>query len=198
MSDGVSENMKLKKINIVVSGEPTYIKNLINCISYGPDDSISHSFQVKGSDTPQKVKMNFGSLQVDENHRIDFFGGNDDALFDFINALPESSLSGLIVMLNADDSIALDGFNQVLLKHQQYLLKHALVVAVSGNDYALIKQAEEQVRQALRDLDTVAPVFSIDPENKEDVSLLIESLLCSARPGINDTSRGKSTFEAGQ
>jgi hypothetical protein len=28
--------------------------------------------------------------------------------------------------------------------------------------------------------------------------LLVESLLCSARPGINDTSRGKSTFEAGQ
>ena len=190
--------MKLKKINIAVTGEPTYIKRLIKCISYGPDDSITHSFHLKGIDAAQKVKMNFGSLQVDENHRIDFFGGNDDALFDFINELPESDLSGLIVMLNADDTIVLDGVNQLLLKHQHYLLKYALVLAVSGSDYALIKQAEEQVRQALRDLDTVAPVFSIDPENKEDVSLLIESLLCSARPGINDTSRGKSTFEAGQ
>ena len=195
MFRGVSASNNMKPFSIVVTGEPTYIKSLISCISYGPEDLITHRYRVKDSDATQDVRMNFGSLQVDEDHRIDFFGGNDEALFEFIDERPDVGFKGIIITLNADDSNALENFTDTLLRQMDYLHKHALVVGVSGSEYTAIKQAEEQVRQCLTDLDAVAPVFSIDPDNKDDVSLLVESLLCSARPGINDITRGKSSFE---
>jgi len=185
----------MKPLSIVVTGEPTYIKTLINCISYGPDGLVSHCYQPKGFETAQKVQMSFGSLQVDEDHRIDFFGGNDDALFEFIDSLPDTRFKGMIVTLDADDSVGLKNLSGVLVRHEKYLSKYALVVGVSGSDYTSIKQAEEQVRQSLTAVNTVAPVFSIDPDNKEDVSLLVESLLCFARPGISDNKSGKSSFK---
>ncbi len=192
---GVSAPNNMKPFSIVVTGEPIYIKRLISCISYGPEDLITHRYRVKDSDATQDVRMNFGSLQVDEDHRIDFFGGNDEALLEFIDDRPDEGFKGIIITLNADDSNALENFTDTLLRQMDYLHKYALVIGVSGSEYTAIKQAEEQVRQCLTDLDAVAPVFSIDPDNKDDVSLLVESLLCLARPGINDIIRGKSSFE---
>ena len=185
----------MKPFSIVVTGEPTYIKSIINCISYGPDELITHRFRLKNSDASKDVQMNFGSLQVDEDHRIDFFGGNDEVLFEFIDNRPDTDFKGLIITLDADDSEALSQFKELLLKQQSYLQKHALVVGISGNDYTSIKQAEEHIRHCLTELDSVAPVFSIDPDSKDDVSLLVESLLCFARPGIEESNRGKSSFE---
>ncbi len=185
----------MKPFSVVVTGEPTYIKCLINCISYGPDELITHRFKAKNAEQVKEVQMNFGSLQVDEDNRIDFFGGNDDALFEFIEDRADSGIKGLIITLDADDKKALNNFKDLLAKHTNYLNKHALVIGVSGSDYTAIKQAEEQVRNCLTELQSVAPVFSIDPDSKKDVGLLVESLLCSARPGIHDMVRGKSSFE---
>lgn len=186
---------RMKPFNIIVTGEPAYINSLINCISYGPDDLITHKFKAAASDEIKQVQMNFGSLQVDEDNRIDFFGGNDPLLFEFIDSRPEVGFKGLIITLDADNSVALDDFKNKLLTQQNYLDKYALVVGVAGNDYSTIKQAEQHIRLCLTELGAVVPVFSIDPDNKQDVGLLVEALLCSARPGIQETSHGKSSFE---
>ncbi len=184
----------MKPFNVVVIGEPVYIKTLINCIGYGPDGVIKHKYKVSGSEITKEVKMNFGSLQVDEDHRIDFFGGNDEALFEFVEGRPEKDFKGMIFLLDADDLKTLSNFENKIKKHKSYLERHALVVGVSGSDYTLIKQVEEQVRNHLSTQGTPAPVFSIDPDDKEEVSLLVESLLCFARPGISDSKSGKSSF----
>ena len=184
----------MKPFSIVVTGEPNDIKTLINCISYGPDELITHRYQTKDSGDNIEVQMNFGSLQVDEDHRIDFFGGNDEELFEFVNGRPENGFKGMIIILNSDDSKRIENFESELVKHESYLRKYALAVGVSGSDYTFIKQAEEQVRNCLSTMETVAPTFSIDPENKEEVSLLVESLLCLAHPGINDNKSGKPSF----
>ncbi len=185
----------MKPFNVIVTGEPAYIKSLIGCISYGPVDLITHRYRSSDAEDYKQVKMNFGSLQVDEDYRVDFYGGNNEALFEFIDVQSGVDFKGIIIVLNADDLVALNDFKGLLFKHIMYLNKHALAVAVSGNDYTAIKLAEEQVRQCLSDIGTVAPVFSIDPDNKEEVSLLIESLLVFARPGIHENARGKSSFK---
>lgn len=184
----------MKPFSVVVIGEPTYINSLINCISYGPGKIISHRFKGKNSETIQAVQMNFGSLQVDEDHRIDFYGGNDDAILEFMDSRPDADFKGMIITLNADDSMARHQFKAQLSKHERYLNKYALVVGVSGNNYTAIKQTEEQVRNCLSQMNAVAPVFSIDPNNESDVSLLVESLLCFAAPGMQDNYKGKSLF----
>jgi|GEM_PF-3330615 len=182
--------MSLKEISIVVTGEPSYIKSLINSISYQPENLLTHDDQNSDNRTHVPIdigslQVEVGSLQVDDNHLIDFFGSNDDAIFDFIKSRPDNIFNGLIIVLNADDTEVLNGTKDLLTRHDSYLNRHALVVAVSGKEYKLIKQAEEHIRKVLCDLDSVAPVFSIDPSNKHEVSLLVESLLCSANPGID-------------
>lgn len=184
--------MSIKEISIVVIGEPSYIKCIIDSISYESENLTSQHDQ--NSDYRQHAQIDIsslqvvvGSLQVDDSHVIDFYGSNDEAIFDFIKSRPDNIYNGLIIALNADDSKMLEGAKDLLIRHDSYLKKHALVVAVSGNDYKMIKQAEEHIRQTLRDLDCVAPVFSIDPNNKHEVSLLVESLICSANPGIDKT-----------
>lgn len=184
----------MKPYNIVVTGEPTYIKQLIQCMSFGPEGEISHKYIGPDRKTEIIVPMRFGSLEVDEDHRLDFYGGNSDELFDYINRPTNKEFKGMMVLLNADNQDALFGFADMLAKHISYLRRHALVVAVSGEDYTAVKLAEEQVRACLVELDAAAPVFSIDPQNKKEVSLLVESLLYFAAPGISDNSRGKSTF----
>lgn len=188
----------MKPFSVVVIGEPSLINDMINCISYGPGKIISHRFKTKNSESTQVVKMSFGSLQVDEDHRIDFYGGNDEAIFDFIDSRPDADFKGMVITLNADDSKARNQFKEQLIKHESYLNKYALAVSVSGIDYTSVKQTEEQVRGCLTDMNAVAPVFSIDPSNKNDVSLLIESLLCFAAPGMQDKYSGKSLFTSGE
>ncbi|TDR17572.1 hypothetical protein [Marinicella litoralis] len=180
--------MSTKDISIAVCGEPAYIKSLIDSISFEPVDSVTLRIKVPGIETKQVLEMNIGKLQVDDNHRIDFFGSNDEALFEFMKTRPANEFNGLIVVVNADDTHRLESIQDDLMQHKNYLKKHALVVAVTGKEYKRIKQAEEHIRQALYDISIVAPVFSIDPENKQDVNLLVESLLCSASPGINESN----------
>jgi len=138
-----------------------------------------------------------GALPVDEDNRIDFFGGDDEALFEFIDERPDSAFKGLIITLDADDSKALSHVKGRLVKQQSYLHNYALVVGVYGSEYSSIKQAEEQVRTYLTKLNAVAPVLSINPNDKEDVNLLVESLLCFASPGIRDNYYGKPSFDLG-
>ncbi|KAA3638132.1 MAG: hypothetical protein DWP95_13285 [Proteobacteria bacterium] len=187
----------MKLFSVIVTGEPACIKGLISCISYDPVDLISHQFSVDNSDETKDVDMIFGALPVDEDHRIDLFGGNDEALFEFIDERPDSPFKGLIITLDADDSKALSLIKDRLIKQQSYLHNYALVVGVYGSEYSSIKQAEEQVRKYLTELNAVAPVLSIDPNNKEDVNLLVESLLCFASPGIQDNYYGKPSFDLG-
>ncbi len=184
----------MKPHNIVVTGELKYIKQLIQCISFGPEREIIHKYIGPDRKTEINVPMYFGTLEVDEDHRLDFYGGNSNELFDYINRPSNRDFKGMMVLLNADNKHTLFGFADIITKHINYLRRYALVVAVSGLDYVAVKSAEDQVRECLKELDAVAPVFSIDPKDKKDVSLLVESLLYFASPGINDTSRGKSTF----
>ncbi len=186
----------MKPYNIVVTGELTLIKKLIKCLSFGPDEMINYKYIGTDRKSEITVPMRFGSLEVDEENRLDFYGGNDEKLFEFINRPSNTDFNGLIVLINCDDEDALFGFVDNMIQHIKYLRRYSLVIGVIGTDYHSVKQAEEQVRQCLLELDTVAPVFSLDPENKEDVSLLVESLLYFAAPGINDTSKGKSSFKS--
>lgn len=185
----------MKPYNIVVTGEQTHITKLIKCLSFGPDEIINYKYIGADRKTEIIVPMRFGSLEVDEDNRLDFYGGNDDTLFEYINRPSNTDFNGMIVLLDADDEDVLFGFVDNMIQHIEYLRRYSLIIGVIGKNYHSVKQVEDKVRQCLRELDTVAPVFSIDPENKEDVGLMVESLLYFAAPGINDTSRGKSLFK---
>ncbi len=176
----------MKPLNIVVTGETNNIKTLIQCISYGPEETVTHSYQPKDTDTSIKVAMSFGSLQVDEDHRIDFFGGTDKQLFQFVSELPSSGTKGMIIVLDADQPADIDQLDQTIKQHINYLNRYAMVVGITGDDYLTIKQAEERVRQILVTSGWVVPVFSIDTQNKEDVGLLVETLLCFTDPGVQE------------
>ena len=184
----------MKSYNIVISGEHAAVRSLINSIGYGPDKPITHKYQPEGQETTVAVKMNFGSLQVDEDHRIDFFGGNDQHLFDFVSTLQTASMTGMMVILDADYAETIQHLNNALANHQKFLKRYSLVIGVTGTDYLRIKQTEELARQMLLDIDAVAPIFSINTTNQEDVNLLVESLLCFANPGIRENSSKAVSF----
>ncbi len=179
----------MKRLNIIVTGETTNTKQLIKSISYGPEETVTHNYQSKGSELSSQVTMSFGSLQVDEDHRIDFFGGNDKALFEFVSELPTNGTKGLIIVLNADQPAGIANLDQTIKQHLHLLKKYAMVIVITGDDYPIIKQAEEQVRQILNAAGWLIPVFSIDTENKQDVGLLVETMLCFADPGIHEQKR---------
>lgn len=186
----------MKPYNIVVTGDPNHTSKLIKCISFGPDEMINYKYIGVDRETEITVPMHFGSLEVDEDNRLDFYGGNDEKLFEFIKRPSNTNFNGMIVLLDADDGDALYGFVDNMIQHIEYLRRYALVIGVIGIKYNSVKEAEDEVRQCLRELDTVAPVFSINPESKEEVSLLIETLLYFAAPGVNDSRKGRSTFKA--
>jgi signal recognition particle receptor subunit beta len=176
----------MKPLNIVVTGEPDAIKTLIRSIGYGPEKTIAHAFTSKKHPEKQTVEINFGSLQVDEDYRIDFFGGTDPKLLDFVSELPGSGLRGMLVVVDADQDHAKDTLDQILQANTALLKKFALAIGITGDDYQRIKLVEGHAREYLISLGAVAPVFSIDVAHKEDVNLLTESLLCFTDPGIHE------------
>lgn len=184
----------MKSINVVVTGESSEIKALIKAIGYGPDETITHRYQPADQDHPVMIKMEFGSLQVDEDHRIDFFGGDSPELFEFVASRPNALMTGMIIVFNADHSPDLDRLDQTIRKHSHYLKKYAMVIGITGADYTLIKQTEEQVRSILQAHDQVAPIFSIDSGLSVDVNVLVESLLCFANPGIQENTKKQISF----
>lgn len=181
----------MKPLNIVVTGEPDAIKTLIRSIGYGPDKTIAHVFTSKKDQQKQTVDIDFGSLQVDEDYRIDFFGGTDPKLLEFVSELPGSGLRGMIVVVDADHDHANDTLDQILQANTALLKKFALAIGITGEDYQGIKRAETHAREFLMKMGTVAPVFSIDLTHKEDVNLLTESLLCFTDPGIHEKQRDR-------
>ncbi|WP_223789422.1 hypothetical protein [Marinicella meishanensis] len=185
----------MKPLNIVVTGDPDAIKTLIRSIGYGPDKTIAHAYTSKKDLQAHTVDLNFGSLQVDDDYRIDFFGGTDPKLLEFVKQLPGSGLRGMIVVVDADQDNATDTLDQILQANTALLKKFALAIGITGDDYQGIKLAETHARESLRQLGAVAPVFSIDVAHKEDVNLLTESLLCLTNPGIHENNNKASSYQ---
>jgi len=96
------------------------------------------------------------------------------------NILTEKAI-GLIILINhaANDPIAdLDFF---IRKFEGFVEKHAIVIGITQMDLSEDKSIGKYY-EYLKNNKIIAPCFSIDARKKQDVSLLIKSLIFDINP----------------
>jgi signal recognition particle receptor subunit beta len=129
------------------------------------------------------VAMDYGIMNLGGSERLHLYGTPGQERFDFMwDILTEGGI-GLVLLVNnarpdpfADVKFFLDAF-------KDFIQATHVAIGVTRMDettYPVIDDYQSHVS----DLGMIIPVFEIDARQRQDVSILIESLLYSLDPGV--------------
>jgi uncharacterized protein len=140
------------------------------CTEVDNTDRQSHS---KESTT---VAMDYGQLQLDDGTAVRLYGTPGQQRFSFMWEILCSGAIGVILLVDGSAATVLEDLGNYAETFRQISPNQPFVVGVGriAHDGGEI----DRYTQALADRGIVAPVFGVDVRNREDVLLLIETLLC--------------------
>ncbi|MCV6615201.1 MAG: ATP/GTP-binding protein, partial [Cellvibrionaceae bacterium] len=130
------------------------------------------------------VAMDYGVLQLEEQHKVHLYGTPGQERFDFMWDILSLGGLGLILLINNGAKQPLQDLEFFLEKFQDFIRDTAVVVGVTHTDShpepGLAKLRSHYTQLAARyQLPTVVPIFAVDARSKEQVAVLLETLLYS-------------------
>lgn len=122
------------------------------------------------------VAMDYGEIQLDDD-MVALYGIPGQDRFDFMWSILAEGALGAVLLLNHERPQARQDLLDYLDAFPELSARGALVVAVGRSAAA---QALQPYREALAERRLALPVFAADVRRKDDVLLLIETLIANA------------------
>jgi hypothetical protein len=123
------------------------------------------------------VGMDYGQLQLDDGTIVRLYGTPGQARFAFMWEILGRGAIGVILLIDGSVATALADLGSYAEIFRRIIPGQPFVIGVgrtAGDDGREL----DKYAQALADREILAPVFGVDVRNREDVLLLIETLLC--------------------
>ena len=144
--------------------------------------------QFASDDTRQRkplttVAMDYGSLRLDTGETVHLYGTPGQERFDFMWELLVEGSIGIVILVDHSGPQPLVDLRSFLDSFSGFIDNHALAVGVSHLEQEP-PSVLENYRALLAGLDLNVPVFEIDARRHDDVILLVQSLLYSIDPGL--------------
>ncbi len=177
------QNYKIIFTGPVGAGKTTAIQTL----SDGPLVSAEAKAQdmTKSRKSTTTVAMDYGVLKLNDQERIHLYGTPGQERFDFMwDILTEGGI-GLILMLDNSRQAPLQDLNFFIDAFKDFIANTALVVGITRTDEKRDPYLNTY-RTALRTRNLKAPVFHVDARERQDIVMLVQALLYSLDPGLED------------
>lgn len=131
------------------------------------------------------VALDYGILNLDGGEAIHLYGTPGQERFDFMWDILVKGGIGLVLLLDNSRADPFTDLRFFLGAFKEFISKTKLVIGVTQMDLSPTPALDEYHKQLI-DFGINPPIFEIDARVKNDVSLLVQSLLYSIDPGLTE------------
>ncbi|MDD4906661.1 MAG: ATP/GTP-binding protein [Methylobacter tundripaludum] len=165
----------------VGAGKTTAIESISDIAPIKTDASASDMTKTKKLSTT--VAMDYGIMNLTGGEKIHLYGTPGQERFDFMWDILTTGGIGLILLLDNTRADPFQDMKFFLDSFQKFIAETNVAIGVTQMDLSN-KPTINDYHSQLRAMGIKPPVFSVDARVKNDVSLLVQSLLYSLDPGI--------------
>ena len=174
-------NRKIIFTGPVGAGKTTAISSISDIGIITTDESASDMTKSRKANTT--VAMDYGLIKLNNDERIHLYGTPGQERFDFMWDILTNGGIGLVLLL---DNTRADPFRDLKFythSFRDFIAKQQLVVGITRMDMQHSPNIQTY-RKWLGELSLEAPLFEVDARKRDDVSMLVQSLLLSLDPGV--------------
>jgi len=142
--------------------------------------NTDREFCAKASTT---IALDYGRLLLEDGSSVRLFGTPGQKRFDFMWEIVSRGALGTVLLIDGSSKTALSDLRTYASAFQRLNPGQPLVIGVGRIPNIYL----EHYTRALQSLEIIAPVFGVDVRNRDDVLLLIETLLCILEAGIPES-----------
>ncbi|MDD1627972.1 MAG: ATP/GTP-binding protein [Methylococcaceae bacterium] len=165
----------------VGAGKTTAIESISDIPPIKTDASASDMTKTKKASTT--VAMDYGIMNLAGGEKIHLYGTPGQERFDFMWDILITGGIGLILLLDNTRADPFQDMKFFLDSFQKFIAETNVAIGVTQMDLSN-KPTINDYHIQLQGMGIKPPVFSVDARVKNDVSLLVQSLLYSLDPGI--------------
>lgn len=165
----------------VGAGKTTAIESISDTPPVRTDASASDMTKTKKSSTT--VAMDYGIMNLAGGEKIHLYGTPGQERFDFMWDILTTGGIGLVLLLDNTRADPFQDMKFFLDSFQKFIAETNVAIGVTQMDLSN-KPTINDYHSQLQAMGIKPPVFSVDARVKNDVSLLVQSLLYSLDPGI--------------
>jgi uncharacterized protein len=165
----------------VGAGKTTAIHSISDVPPIKTDAAASDMTKARKSATT--VAMDYGIMNLEDGEKIHLYGTPGQERFDFMWDILVTGGLGLIILL---DNTRADPFKDMqffLQAFKKFIAESNVAIGITQMDISN-KPTIADYHAHLKTSDLNPPVFAVDARVKNDVSLLVQSLLYTLDPGL--------------
>jgi len=177
-------NRKIIFTGPVGAGKTTAIDSISDIGIITTDENASDMTKSRKSNTT--VAMDYGLIKLSNNERVHLYGTPGQERFDFMWDILTKGGIGLVLLL---DNTRPDPYRDLKFyshSFRDFIAEQQLVIGITRMDIQRSPNVQDY-RQWATQLSLDAPIFEVDARVRDDVSMLIQSLLLSLDPGVIST-----------
>jgi signal recognition particle receptor subunit beta len=187
-----SESYKLLFIGEPGAGKTTCIESLSDIAPLVTDVRCTDELARLKENTT--VAFDYGELSLGDQGRLLLYGLPGQSRFRFMFDVVRENLLGVIVLVDAASSLALDGLRETLDAYESAIRELPCVVALNKNGKppsALLEGCEA----LLRERGMVAPILVADARRREELVRMFDLLFMMIENGVDPkTPTGEATW----
>ena len=135
------------------------------------------------------VAMDFGVMNVSETERIHLYGMPGQERFDFMWEILKKGALGLVLLIDNSRRAPLDDLAFYLSSFKDLVARTQVAVGVNFLERSpspTLADYHRFFQERRGELGLNPPIFAVDPRQPADVGLLVEALLYSIDPGVEN------------
>jgi signal recognition particle receptor subunit beta len=129
------------------------------------------------------VAMDYGRINIGKNEKIHLYGTPGQERFSFMWDILTNGALGLILLIDNSRDNPKQDLKFYLQSFKKFIQQGDVIIGVTRMDEKKSPSINDY-RKWLNELSVVAPVFTVDARERQDVSALVQALLYSLDPGI--------------
>ncbi len=159
----------------------------INSISDSPPikTDAAASDMTKSRKAATTVAMDYGIMNLAGGEKIHLYGTPGQERFDFMWEILVNGGIGLILLLDNTRADPFQDMKFFLEAFDKFIAETGVAIGVTQMDISTTPTIDDYHVQ-LKGLGIKPPVFAVDARVKNDVSVLVQSLLFSLDPGLEE------------
>jgi signal recognition particle receptor subunit beta len=177
-------NRKIIFTGPVGAGKTTAISSISDINIITTDEDASDMTKSRKSNTT--VAMDYGLIKLGNGERVHLYGTPGQERFDYMWDILTTGGIGLVLLLDNTRVEPSRDLKFYVQSFRDFIDKQKLVIGITRMDMQRSPGLQDY-RQWIKELDLNAPVFEVDARERDDVSMLIQSLLLSLDPGVTST-----------
>lgn len=167
----------------VGAGKTTAINSISDVPPVTTDAAASDMTKSRKSSTT--VAMDYGIMNLAGGEKLHLYGTPGQERFDFMWDILTTGGVGLILLLDNTRADPFQDMKFFLDTFDKFIADTSVAIGVTQMDLSK-KPTIDDYHIQLHALDLRPPVFAVDARVKSDVSLLIQALLYSLDPGLEE------------